>query len=93
MNDPALITDLEVIFSRILNVAVGFAVVAAFIMLVIGGFKLLTSGGDQKGTESAKKTITIAIVGLAALVGIWLILKFIYIFTGVDVTKFEIITQ
>lgn len=88
---PAQIKDFEVIFEKIIQVAVGFAVLAAFIMLIIGGFKLLTSGGNPKATESARNTITIAIIGLVALAGIWLILRFIYLFTGVDVTKFEIV--
>lgn len=90
MNDPAQIKDLEFIFSRILNVVTDLAILAVFIMLVIGGFKYLTSGGDPKATESAQKTLTYAIFGLAALVGIWLILKFIEVFTGVKVTEFII---
>lgn len=83
----------ECIFRIILNYATQFAVLAVFIMLVVGGFKYLTSGGDPKATESAQKTLTYAIFGLVALVGVWLILKFIYVFTGVDVTKFVIPTE
>ena len=90
-NDPAQLTDLEVIFARILNVVTSFAVLAVFIMLVIGGFKYITSGGDPKATESAQKTLTYAIFGLVALVGIWLILRFVEVFTGVNVTEFKII--
>lgn len=91
MNDPAQLKDLEFIFARILNVAAGFAILAVFIMLVIGGFKYLTSGGDPKATESAKNTLTYAIFGLVALIGIWLILRFVEIFTGVPVTQFKIV--
>lgn len=90
-DEPAQLTDLEVIFARILNIITSFAVLAVFIMLVIGGFKYITSGGDPKATESAQKTLTYAIFGLAALVGIWLILRFIEVFTGVHVTEFKII--
>lgn len=80
----------EVIFQEILNVAVGFAVVVLFLFLVIGGFKFLTSGGDPKATESAKNTLTYAILGLALLVGIWFILLFIEKLTGIKVTEFKI---
>lgn len=90
MGDPAQLKDLEAIFGQIVSVATGFALLAAFIMLIIGGFKFLTSGGDPKATESAKNTLTYAIFGLAALIGIWLILKFIEVFTGVKVTQFTI---
>lgn len=86
----APLTDLEFIFERIVTIATSFAVLAVFIMLVMGGFKLMTAGGDPKATESAKNTITYAIFGLVALIGIWFILNFIKVFTGVDVTRFEI---
>ncbi len=86
----ATLKGLECIFRNILNIATQLAVLAVFIMLVLGGFKYLTSGGDTKATESAQKTITYAILGLVLLIGIWLILKFIKVFTGVDVTQFKI---
>ena len=86
----ATLRGFECIFTRILNIVTYFAVVVVFIMLVVGGFKYLTSGGDTKATESAQKTITYAILGLVALIGIWLILKFISVFTGVNVTQFVI---
>jgi hypothetical protein len=81
---------LEVVFEKILNVAVELAVVVLFIFLVIGGFKFITSGGDPKATESAKNTLTYAILGLVLLIGIWLILNFIQYFTGIQVTVFKI---
>lgn len=90
-DQPAQLKDLEVIFERILNVAAELAILAVFIMLVIGGFKFLTSGGDPKATEAAKNTLTYAIFGLIALIGIWLILKFVEVFTGVKVTEFKVI--
>jgi TRAP-type C4-dicarboxylate transport system permease small subunit len=81
---------LEVVFEKVLNIAVELAVVVLFIFLVIGGFKFITSGGDPKATESAKNTLTYAILGLVLLIGIWLILNFIEYFTGIEVTVFKI---
>lgn len=81
---------IEVVFEKILEVAVSLAVIVLFILLIIGGFKLLTSGGDPKATESAKNTLTYAILGLVLLIGIWLILNFIEYFTGIQVTVFKI---
>jgi len=86
----ATIKGFEIIFQKILNVAVELAVVVLFIFLVIGGFKFITSGGDPKATESAKNTLTYAILGLVLLIGIWLILRFIEYFTGIQVTVFKI---
>jgi hypothetical protein len=61
-----------------------------FIMLIIGSFQLLTSGGDAKATQKAKATLTYAIAGIVLFLGIWFILRLIQTITGVDVTKFEI---
>lgn len=87
---PAQLKDIEWIFTRILNIAISLAVVVLFLFLVIGGFKFLTSGGDPKATESAKNTLTYAILGLALLIGIWFILLFIEKLTGIKVTQFKI---
>lgn len=38
--------------------------VAAVIMVILGGFKYITSGGDSNAIASAKNTILYAIVGL-----------------------------
>jgi len=86
----ASITCLECVVQTILNFAIRLAGIVFFIMLLVGGFKYLTSGGDSKATESAQKTLTYAILGLALLFGGWLILLFIKEFTGVDVTQFTI---
>ena len=55
-----------------------------------GGFRYLTSMGDPKGTETAKNTLTYAVLGLVLIIGAWFILQFIEEFTGVKVTEFEI---
>ncbi len=81
---------LEVVFGRILNIAVGLFVLGLFVMLIVGGFKFLTSGGDQKATASAQQTMTFAIAGIALMVLAFLIFRIIEVFTGVTVTKFVI---
>lgn len=47
---------------NILSVVVG---IAAVVMVIIAGFKYITSGGDSNGVSSAKNTLTYALVGLA----------------------------
>ncbi len=89
-DEPAKFSDIEVIFSNVIGVLIPFAGVAIFIMILIGGFKYLTSAGDPKATASAGQTITWAIVGLLFLIGAWLVLVFIKQITGIDVTLFEV---
>ena len=64
--------------------------IVLFLMLLSGGFKYLTSGGDPKATEGAQKTLTYAIGGLVMLAGSYIILRIISDFTGADVTNFII---
>jgi hypothetical protein len=89
-DSPATIQDLEIVFGRIVDVVLGLAGVVLFIMLIMGGFKYITAGGDPKAIESAKKTLTYAIGGIVLVTLSFLILAFISTFTGVDVTQFQI---
>jgi len=95
--DPACMQDgiptlkcLESVFSNILKAAVSLITIALFAMLVIGGFKFLTSGGNPKSTESARSTMTYAIIGLVVIIASYLIMRVIEYFTGVKVTEFTI---
>lgn len=87
----APISELDKVFSNVLIIALGLAGVALFIMLIIGGIKWITAGGDPKAVESAKGTVTYAIVGVIFLALAYIILVFIKTFTNVDVTQFHIV--
>lgn len=84
MDNPATISDLVQIMFDLLNLAIRLAGIATFIMIVIGGFKYLTAGGDPKAAESAKNTLTYAILGLVLIIAAWFIIRFIAEFTGVS---------
>jgi hypothetical protein len=90
-NEPATIGHLQYVFQNIVSVVLALAGIACFLMLLVGGFRFLTAGGDPKAAASAKGTLTYAILGLVLLVGTWLILKLLETFTGVSLTKFVII--
>ncbi len=90
MEDVPKLQDLEMVFGKVVQAILGLAGIALFIMLIMGGFKYLTSGGDPKAVEEAKKTLTYAIGGIALIVLSFLILKFIEVFTGAPVTQFKI---
>lgn len=91
--DVATIASLETLFKNV-AVAVGsLAAVALFIMLIVGGFKLLFSGGDAKQLEAAKGTLSSAIIGIVVVAAAYLIIKLIGDFAGVpDITTFQIQT-
>jgi hypothetical protein len=89
--EPAKISDLQGVFERIVGAALGFAGIVLFLLLILGGFKYITSGGDPKAVDSAKKTLTYAIGGLIVILLSYLVLVLISKVTGVDVTKFNVV--
>jgi len=90
MSDPAEISNLEGIFSRIVSVVLGFAGIALFFILIIGGFQYITSGGDPKKAAGAKNTLSYGVYGLILLLLSFLILQVIEKITGAEVTQFII---
>jgi hypothetical protein len=87
---PAKLSDLETVFGGVVKSALAFGGVVLFILLLVGGIKYITSGGDPKAAEGAQKTITYAIGGLILILLSYLILVLIRTITGVDVTQFKI---
>lgn len=87
----ATIADLGTVFGNVVKYALGFAGIVLFIMLLVGGFKFITSGGDPKAVEGAKKTLTYAIAGLIIILISFLILVLIQRITGVNVTNFTVV--
>jgi len=88
-DDPALLSDLPTYFGNVLMAMVPLIGLLAFIMILVGGFKILTSAGDPKGMAGGKQTITLAIAGIVLVIVSWLILLLIKNTTGVDVTQFK----
>lgn len=88
--DVATIQGLECVFYNISATLIPLAGIAVFVMLMVGALKMITAGGEPKAVQKASQTITFAVVGLVALLGIWFVLKLIFQITGIDVTKFKI---
>ncbi len=65
-----LITNIVNIFSVIVGVV-------AVIMIIYGGFRYITSGGDSNGVTAAKNTILYAIIGLIIVALAQIIVKFV----------------
>jgi len=90
-NDPATISDLNIVVGNIILVALQFFGIAFFIMVMVGGFKYLTAGDDKGKLQSATKTLTAAIGGIVFVILSYLLLQFLADFTGADkVTTFDI---
>lgn len=89
--DVATIQCLEPIFGRVVQATLALAGVALFVMLVVGGYNFLLSGGDQKKLEAARGTLTNAVIGLVVIVCAYLVIRTVQLFTGVTgITEFTI---
>lgn len=84
------IKGLEAVFENTISVVLGLAGIVFFIMLVVGGFKYITAGGEPKQVESARKTLTYAVLGIIGIAAAFLILRLIHSFTGANITEFKI---
>ena len=90
-DDVATIQGLRCLIANVLSVAVTGIGLAGFVMLIVGAFRYLTSGGNSKGAETAKNTITYSVIGLVVALSSYVILNLIAKFTGVEaILKFNI---
>lgn len=86
----ATLQGLECAFGNIVSIVLALSGIVLFIMLLTGGFKYLTSGGDPKAVDAARNTLTYAIGGLVVLVLAYVVLLLIKTITGVNVTEFKV---
>ncbi len=56
----------------------------AFVMLIVAGFRFLLSGGNSKGKETARNSLTFAVIGIVVALSAYIILRLIASFTGID---------
>lgn len=87
---PPQLTGLEAIFGNAVKAVIALAGIVLFIMLITGGVKYITSGGDPKAAEGAKNTITYAIGGLLLILLSYVILVILGTITGTNLTNFII---
>jgi hypothetical protein len=75
---------LQVIISWLLT----FAGVVALFLIIYAGIRFITSGGDAKSVDGAKKTLSYAIVGLVLILLSFFIINLIAYATGVSCINF-----
>ena len=73
--------DSQGAFSDILKTVINvFSIVVgavSVIMIIIGGFRYVISGGDSAGTKAGKDTILYAVIGLAVVIFAQTIVRFV----------------
>ena len=81
---PCTLCHIFVMFKSIIDYALQVIVpILAVLIIVYGGFLLLTSGGDPVRAMSARKILTSVVIGLALVFCSWLIINSFFLLIGV----------
>lgn len=99
LQNPVLPSELQALsgfqfIQRLITTAIGVGVIVGivlfFFLLLIGAIRWITAGGDKGQIESAGKTITNALIGLAILLSIFAIIQLIGHFFDLDLLNIKI---
>jgi len=63
--------DPREIIGRFIKFALGFLGLIAVSIILIGGFKWMTSGGNEEKTGEAKKLLSAGVIGLIIVLASW----------------------
>ena len=69
--------DIRSVIMTIINVILGFLSIIAIIIVLMGGFKWMTAGGNEDKISEAKKLIVAGVVGLAVIFSSYAIALFV----------------
>lgn len=69
--------DLQDTIAQLINVALGFLGIVAVIIILFGGFKWMTAGGNDEKVGEAKRLIIAGIIGLAIILSAYAITTFV----------------
>ena len=69
--------DLRFTIGKIINVALSLLGVVAVVIVLLGGFKWMTAGGNEEKTTEARNLIFAGVIGLAIILSAWAIALFV----------------
>lgn len=79
------ITDFGKLIGSLVGIVLTLATLAAFLFLIMGGIRWITSGGDKSGVETAQHQIQAALIGLLIVFAVWALFTVVGRFLGIDV--------
>ncbi len=69
--------DVRTTISSIINVALSLLGIVAVVIVLMGGFKWMTAGGNEEKTGEARKLIFAGVIGLVIILSAFAIAKFV----------------
>ena len=70
-------TDIRTVISQVINIIMGFLGVIAIIIILLGGFKWMTAGGNEEKVAEAKKLMISGVIGLVIVLAAYGIALFV----------------
>jgi hypothetical protein len=70
-------SDLPTTIASIIRVILGFLGIVAVVIILIGGFKFMTSGGHEDKVKAAKKVMVAGVIGLVIVLSSYAIASFV----------------
>jgi hypothetical protein len=69
--------DLTSTIAKVINIALGFLGIVAVVIILLGGFKWMVSGGNDTKVGEAKKLIYAGVTGLIIVISAYAIARFV----------------
>lgn len=69
--------DPREMIASVINIILGFLGIIAVVIILLGGFKWMTAGGNEEKVEESKKLIKAGIIGLVIILAAWAIATFV----------------
>lgn len=86
-NGVATLQCITPLFSNVVTALFSFAGIVALVLIILSGIKFITSGGDPKQVEGARKTLTYAVIGLIVIFFAYFIVNIISYVTQTSCIK------
>lgn len=86
-DDVATIQGFQCLIANAFSVIITVIGLAGFVMFVIGAFQWMLSGNNSKGVETARQSMTYAVIGIVVALSGFIIINLIAEFTGVNVIR------
>lgn len=85
--DVATIQGFQCLIANSFSVIITVIGLAGFVMFVFGAFQWMLSGNNSKGVETARQSMTYAVIGIVVALSGFIIINLIAEFTGIDAIR------